>query len=89
MTREELDRASELLESAAADASGEAADRLQSLADQLSTLSSRDKGPDHGRLARIENALDELVESADADVAATIEEAHEQITAYRSGVEGV
>ncbi|MFB6170288.1 MAG: hypothetical protein ABEJ06_03990 [Haloarculaceae archaeon] len=71
-----------------------AADRLSGLADQLHSLAERERGPDHGRLARIQSALDE-VESGltdgqgDEAAAAAIERARQQISEYRSGVEGV
>ncbi|MFB6307946.1 MAG: hypothetical protein ABEH35_01325 [Haloarculaceae archaeon] len=90
MSREELATASDLLESAAGETDDEASsERLTELAGQLETLAERDRGPDHGRLARIENALGELRESAGTAAVDDIDEAHEQIKAYRSGVEGV
>jgi hypothetical protein len=89
MTRTELAAASELLESAADTADGDATERLSQLATQLSTLATRDRGPDHGRLARIESGLDELQRGADDEVAGTIEDALAEIRAYRETVEGV
>ncbi|WP_340098183.1 DUF7553 family protein [Salinibaculum salinum] len=90
MTRENLVTASDLL-ATAADATDDedAAERLDSLSDQLETLAHRDRGPDHGRLARIESGLDEIQTDASDDVAATIEDALEAIRAYRETVEGV
>ncbi|WP_302081409.1 DUF7553 family protein [Salinibaculum rarum] len=88
MTRENLATASDLI-ATAADGSNDASDRLESLADQLETLADRDRGPDHGRLARIESGLDEIQADASDDVAATIEEALDAIRAYRETVEGV
>jgi hypothetical protein len=90
MTRDELATASDLLESAA-DSTDDAddAERLSSLSDQLANLADADRGPDHGRLARIENALNDLEGSADDDAAETIADAHDHVTEYRSGVEGV
>lgn len=87
MTRETLATASETLESAA-DATGgdDAAERLSSLADQLDALATRDRDPDHGRLARIENALTDL---EDADVGERVESAHESVVAFRETIEGV
>jgi len=87
MAREELATASDLLESI--DAEGEAADRLADIADQLSYLSTADRGPDHGRLARIQNAVDEIQTQVDDDAAVTIDEALEHVVAYRETVEGV
>jgi hypothetical protein len=90
MTREELATASDLLESAAEDtASEDARGRLSDLADQLDRLSTADRGPDHGRLARIQSALADLGDGDGADVAATLEDADDQLNAYRSDLEGV
>ena len=83
MTRESLATASETLESAD-ETTDDAGERLESLADQLDTLATRD--PDHGRLARIENALSDL---EDSDVSDQIGSAHESVTAFRETVEGV
>jgi len=90
MTREHLATASDRLESAA-DASDDedAAERLRDLAGQLDSLAERERGPDHGRLARIENALGDLQESANEDAAAEIEAAHDAVIAFRETVEGV
>jgi hypothetical protein len=87
MTRENLADASDTLESAA-DETGDddAAERLASLADQLDALATRETDPDHGRLARIENALHDL---ADSDVGDSVESAHESVVAFRETVEGV
>lgn len=90
MTRTELATAGDLLESAADDAANDdAADRLADLAGQLHTLAERDQGPDHGRLARIELALDDIAEDVRDEVAARIDEAHEHVIAFRETVEGV
>ncbi|WP_415383175.1 hypothetical protein [Halosimplex sp. TS25] len=87
MTRENLATASDTLESAAdATTDDDAAERLQSLADQLDSLATRDRDPDHGRLARIENALHDL---EDTDVADQVTDAHESVVAFRETVEGV
>jgi hypothetical protein len=90
MTRENLATASDRLESAA-DASDDedAAERLRDLAGQLDSLAERERGPDHGRLARIENALGDLQESAGDEVAAEIEAGHDAVIAFRETVEGV
>lgn len=90
MTREELASASDLLESAAEDtASDDARERLSELAEQLDRLSTAEQGPDHGRLARIQSALNDLESGDGADVEATLEEADDQINEYRSDLEGV
>ena len=90
MSREELTKASTHLESAAEGATGDgASDRLTELAGQLDSLASRAQKPDHGRLARIESALDEIqAEESDA-VAAAIEEALDEIHSFRETLEGV
>jgi len=90
MTREDLATASDRLEAAAdATADDDAAKRLRDLAEQLDSLATRDRGPDHGRLARIALALDDLVGEAGDDAAADIDAAHESVVAYRETVEGV
>jgi len=90
MTRAELKRASEALESAAGDTTDDAAsERVSELASQLSNLSSADRGPDHGRLARIEAALDEVQTSVGDEIAADIENALDEIRTYRETLEGV
>jgi hypothetical protein len=90
MTRENLATASNLLATAADDTDDEdAAERLDSFSNQLEKFADGDRGPDHGRLARIESGLDEIQADASNEVAATIEEALEAIRAYRETVEGV
>lgn len=87
MVRTELAEASELL--ASIDASGEAAERLADIADQLDRLSTADRGPDHGRLARIQTALGEIQTDVDDEGAAAIDEALESVVAYRETVDGI
>ena len=89
MTRDELVTASDLLESAAETANGDAADRLNDIAGQIERLATADRGPDHGRLARWQNALGEVKADVDEATAETIEEALDAIVAYRSTVDGV
>lgn len=90
MTRENLATASDLLESAADTATEpNAADRLRDLAGQLDTLADRERGPDHGRLARIGIALDEVANETGDDVADEIAEARELVVAFRETVQGV
>lgn len=89
MTREKLATARDELESAAETASGDAADRLADLAGQLDTLAERDRAPDHGRLARIENALGEVRASVGKRVTERIDAAEEAIKAFRETIEGV
>lgn len=89
MSRTELASASNLLETAAGDADGDAAERLSDLADQLDTLAEADRGPDHGRLARIQIGLDEVQAQVADDVSGQIENALDEIRSYRETVEGV
>lgn len=90
MTREELATASELLGEAAESTDNEDyAERLESLSDQVADLAEAERGPDHGRLARLENALNDLSESTSGDTVETINDAHHHVKEYRSGVEGV
>lgn len=64
-------------------------DRLDDLAEQLDSLAQGDRHIDHGRLARIQAALDEVQADASDDVATTIEEGLDAIDAYRETLEGV
>jgi hypothetical protein len=89
MTRQELADAASHLETASESADGDAHDRLVELADQLTTLADRDSDPDHGRLARIQNALGEVQSDVDDDTAATIDDADDAINAFRETLEGV
>jgi len=85
---DELANASDHLASASTDAQ-EHGDRLQELSSQLQDLSEREQNADHGRLARIQAALDEVQPNVSDDVAATIEQARDEIRAYRETIEGV
>src|SRR6056297_2584190 len=89
MTRDELIAASESLEDAAAGADAEVADKLSAQAETLATLADREKGPDHGRLAKIEHSLRSLQESVDEDGIDLIAAALDHVKAYRSTVDGV
>lgn len=90
MAREELAEASDRLESAAETASDQDdAGRLDDLSDQLQTLADRDTDPDHGRLARIQNALSDVREGTSDAVREAIDDAKDLISKFREGVEGV
>ena len=89
MSRDHLGRASELLADAADRADGEPADRLDAFADRLERMAEAERDPDHGRLATVLLKLDEIADEVDDDVAATVEEAREQVTEFRKTVEGV
>lgn len=87
MTRTELATAGDLLRDVAADTEDAAVrERVERQADQLADLAESDRGPDHGRLARIEQALGEVGESTGDDA---VEEALEHVRAYRETVSGV
>ncbi|MFB6184327.1 MAG: hypothetical protein ABEI96_07210 [Haloarculaceae archaeon] len=90
MTREKLLEASECLESAADAASDDATrERLQDIAGQVATRAESERGPDHGRMARWQSALDEVLADADDTVADDVEAAKSLISDYRQGVAGV
>lgn len=90
MAREELRRAREHLRSAATESEdADRRERMETIANQLDRLSEADHGPDHGRLARFENALLEITEDAPDAVVEDVTAAHEQLKEYRAGVEGV
>jgi hypothetical protein len=89
MPSDHLATASELLDDAAAAADGDTADRLRKQADSIAALAARDRGPDHGRLARIEHVLTDVRDAVDDDTAETVDRALAELREYRSGVEGV
>jgi len=95
MPGDHLATAAELLDDAAGSASGDESDRLREQADAVAALAARDRGPDHGRLARIEHVLTEVRESVaaednnDGETAETVGRALAELREYRSGVEGV
>jgi hypothetical protein len=90
MTRPELAEASDLLATASEGAEDpDAVETLTDLSDQLGRLATAERGPDHGRLARIESKLDDIRAAEGGDVAATVERALDEIHAYRETLEGV
>jgi hypothetical protein len=90
MVREELRTASDHLRAAAVAADdSEDEQRLYDQSDQLARLATADDDPDHGRLARITHALDELAESAGGDARESVLDAKECVEDYRETVEGV
>jgi len=86
MTRTELAAAGDSLGTAADSTDS---DRLADLADQLDRLAEADRGPDHGRLARIQTALAEIQPDVDDETAAIIQDARTAISDYRETVDGV
>lgn len=92
MVIDELQDASETLETAADDCDDDdLRERLVTQADALASLAERDRGPDHGRLARHTHALQDIASDADDDdaVAAAVDDALASIRAYRETVSGV
>lgn len=87
--REHLTTAGDLVASAADRAGGDAGERLDGLADQLHRLAERSTAPDHGRLARLLNAIEEIEGEVDDGTAGTLAEAREHITEFRKTIEGV
>ena len=87
MSREHLRDGAATLERTADDLAD--TERAEDLAETLRTLADRDRGPDHGRLARIGRALSELKEGADDEATAALDETTEHVQAYRETVEGV
>jgi hypothetical protein len=89
MSKDWLRVAGDMVERAAGEADGEPVERLRNLGEQLHSLADRERGPDHGRIARIENILDE-VEAEVGDAASEhIQQAREEVVRYRGTVEGV
>ena len=89
MARDKLQEASDLLEAASEATESETSERLSGQADQLASLATRDRGPDHGRLDRHLNTLRELTEESEDEVHDRIVEARNAVIEYRETVEGV
>ncbi|WP_138798471.1 hypothetical protein [Halostella sp. PRR32] len=90
MSRDELERVSELLRDASAAADDdEARERLYDQSDQFADLATADRGPDHGRLARHERILDEIGDDENDEVRTAIDDALAEIRSYRETLEGV
>lgn len=89
MSRPKLEAASDALHDAADVASPPVADDLTGKAETVADLATRSEGPDHGRLARLEHALRELVDEGSDDVAERVERALDHVRDYRKTVEGV
>lgn len=93
MTRDLLQQASDELRRASELAPGDATERIYEQSNQLATLATADRGPDHGRLARHTNTLAEIaddLDDADASEAAShVREARTLISEYRKDLPGV
>jgi hypothetical protein len=89
MARAQLQAASEALRRAAEASSGDLEEAIYEQSNQLAGLAVREEAPDHGRLARHTQSLQELAEEADGETREAIEEAVEGVRSFREGVEGV
>lgn len=90
MAREELEAASESLREAAERVDdADAEERIYEQSRQFAGLATADRGPDHGRLARHENILHDLIDSTAGEASERVQEALEHVQSYREGVEGV
>lgn len=90
MVREELKAASEDLRAASDAADGAAVrEELSDLADHMAHLATRDRGPDHGRMARHDRAMLHLIEETEGAVRDHVESALDRLRSYRSTVDGV
>ncbi|SEH68774.1 hypothetical protein SAMN05192561_1373 [Halopenitus malekzadehii] len=88
MSSQKLRDASDVLREAATAIDGNAGDRLAEQADRLGTLADRDRGPDHGTVARHQQKLKDI--TADEPTATdAVNEANDLLNAYRETIEGV
>ncbi|NHN61447.1 MULTISPECIES: hypothetical protein [Halorussus] len=81
--------ADELDELAGTVSNEDAADRLDGLADRLTSMADADRGPDHGSLDRLTHNLREVREDLDDEAAETVDAALGRVREYRETVEGV
>lgn len=90
MGYEHLQRASELIESAAdAATDDDATERLRTQAEEFATHAESDRGPDHGRLARHERILVDVADAEGGTVAENVDEAIDAVHAHRETIDGV
>lgn len=90
MVREDLRAASDHLRAAAVAADdADTEQRLYDQSDALAKLATAASGPDHGRLARITHALDDIAGDVNEDARDAVADAKERVEAYRETVEGV
>lgn len=89
MSSDPLLEASEGLAEAGRATEGPIGDRLADLAEQLRGLAGRDRPPDHGRLARLQQHLREVADGADDPAAEAADRANELVNAFRETIEGV
>jgi anti-sigma28 factor (negative regulator of flagellin synthesis) len=90
MTEQTLANASEHLESAASQTTAaETSERLTELAEQVADLAANESRADHGRIARIQAAIDEIQPKVDDETATTIEAARDDLGDFRETLDGV
>ncbi|WP_435065268.1 DUF7553 family protein [Halobaculum sp. EA56] len=89
MTRKLLSDASDHVRRAAEAADGEAAERLDGVADDLAAAADRDKGPDHGWLDRRTHIVRDAAADAGEEAQGHADAAVECINEYREDVPGV
>ena len=87
--REAADRLGDARERADAGDDTDAAERLAKYADQLRTMADADRGPDHGRLDRLQHNLREVADGLDREGTEAVEAALSHVVSYRETVEGV
>lgn len=92
MAHEELGDASDALRDASEAAqTDELRERLHERSDALATLASKERKPDHGRLAREDGILRDVLADHDTseDVSEHVETAREKIREFREDLPGV
>ncbi|UIO99811.1 hypothetical protein Hbl1158_00070 [Halobaculum sp. CBA1158] len=89
MRPELLTEASEHAQRAAESADGEPAERLENAADALASAVDRERGPDHGWLAKQTHVLREAAGNAGGDAEEHVADAVECINEYREDLPGV
>lgn len=67
----------------------EAAERLETLTEQVRKMADADRGPDHGRLDRLMHNLREVADDLEGENAEGVNDALSRVRSYRETVEGV
>jgi hypothetical protein len=89
MSTELLQQASDELRRAGEQAPEDARERIHEQSNQLASLAVRERGPDHGRLARHMTALAEIADDLDGEAEDHVRRARDLVSEYREGVAGV
>ncbi|GAA0669037.1 hypothetical protein ACFQDG_04085 [Natronoarchaeum mannanilyticum] len=90
MAHDELSDASDALRDASENAeSDDLRERLHERSDAVATLADKERKPDHGRLAREDGKLREILEDAGEEVGEHVERAREKIREFREDLPGV